>query len=235
MLWSLLRLLAKHDGVLDGSGGDESAAELLATMRRGEGAAAAAAAAASPLARPQPTAEEQLAATARLEALLLVGERDAACEHAMASGLWADALLLSSHMDAETWRAVMVRFASQNLAPGSPLRTLYSLFAGAGTAVFDEDAPAAAPDWRGGAAAAAPPPGGALGARWRSNLAMMLANPTAGDTEVIARLGDQLKVSHGAVAAHCCYMLAELPLEIAPDSSSARLELLGADRRAPGK
>ena len=32
--------------------------------------------------------------------------------------------------------------------------------------------------------------------RWRSNLAMMLANPTAGDTEVIARLGDQLKASH---------------------------------------
>jgi hypothetical protein len=93
LLWSLLQLLAKYDGVLDGSGGDESAAELLATMRRGEGAAAAAAAAASPLARPQPSAEAQLAASARLEALLLVGERDAACEHAMASGLWADALL----------------------------------------------------------------------------------------------------------------------------------------------
>ena len=140
-------------------------------------------------------------------------------------------------MDAETWRAVMVQFASQNLTAGSPLRTLYSLFAGAGTAVFDDDTPAAPPeqDRRGAAAAAAPPPGGALGARWRSNLAMMLANPTAGDTEVIARLGDQLKVSHGAVAAHCCYMLAELPLEIAPDSASARLELLGADRRTPGK
>ena len=91
-----------------------------------------------------------------------------------------------------------MQFASQNLAAGSPLRTLYSLFAGAGTAVFDDDAPpAAAPDWRGGAAAApAAAPGGVLGARWRSNLAMMLANPTAGDTEVIARLGDQLKASH---------------------------------------
>ena len=42
-------------------------------------------------------------------------------------------------MDAHTWRAVMVRFASQNLAPGSPLRTLYSLFAGAGTNVFVDD------------------------------------------------------------------------------------------------
>ena len=38
-------------------------------MRRAEGAAAAAAAATSPLARPQPSAEEQRAATARLEAL----------------------------------------------------------------------------------------------------------------------------------------------------------------------
>ena len=42
-------------------------------------------------------------------------------------------------MDADTWRAVMVRFASQNLAAGSPLRTLYSLFAGAGTNVFVDD------------------------------------------------------------------------------------------------
>ena len=77
-------------------------------MRRAEGAAAAAAAATSPLTAPPPSAEEQRAASARLETLLLAGERDAACAHAMASGLWADALLLSSHMDADTWRAVMV-------------------------------------------------------------------------------------------------------------------------------
>lgn len=32
-----------------------------------------------------------------------------------------------------------MRFASQNLAAGSPLRTLYSLFAGAGTNVFADD------------------------------------------------------------------------------------------------
>jgi hypothetical protein len=59
-------------------------------------------------------------------------------------------------MDAETWRAVMVQFASQNLTAGSPLRTLYSLFAGAGTAVFDDDTPAAPP----------PPPRRRRAARW---------------------------------------------------------------------
>ena len=88
------------------------------------------------------------------------------------AGLWADALLLSSHMDAETWRAVMAQFAARTLAPGAPLRTLYSLFAGAGAAVFDADAVSGADV------------GAALGARWRLNLTMMLANPTAGDTEV---------------------------------------------------
>ena len=52
----------------------------------------------------------------------------------------ADALLLSSHMDADTWRLVMGKFAQQTLAPGSPLRTLYALFAGSGGDVFADGA-----------------------------------------------------------------------------------------------
>ena len=68
----------------------------------------------------------------------------------------------------------MGRFAAETLTPGAPLRTLYGLFAGSGTDVFNgTDA---------GADARVPPP--RMVAQWRDNLAMMLANPTAGDTEV---------------------------------------------------
>ena len=70
--------------------------------------------------------------------------------------------------------------------------------------------------------------------QWRENLAMMLANPTAGDTEVIAHLGDETWQKHGAAAAHCCYILAELPVDTHSAAADARMPLLGFDHRNPG-
>jgi hypothetical protein len=203
LLWGLLQLLCRFDGVLDGSSADENASELLRLLR---GSAAAEGAIPSPLATSPASPEAYQLAAHKLESLLLEGQREAACEHAMASGMWADALLISSHMDADTWRAVMTRFANETLAPGSPLKTLYALFAGSGVAAFE--APGSSPGGAAGAATFAPSreASEAAAARtaehWRSNLAMMLANPTAGDTDVIARLGDQIWSTHGAPAAH---------------------------------
>ena len=138
---------------------------------------ASSAASSPPLNQHRPDGASPTAA-AELEGLLIRGRREAACEHAMAHGMWADALLLSSHMDADTWRMVMSRFATHTYSPGSPLRTLYSLFADSGDRIFDGWQPASStPDGLG---------------KWRRNLAMMLANPLVGDTEVIASLGDQL-------------------------------------------
>jgi hypothetical protein len=196
LLWGLLQLLCRFDGVLDGSSADENASELLRLLR---GSAAAEGAIPSPLATSPASPEAYQLAAHKLESLLLEGQREAACEHAMASGMWADALLISSHMDADTWRAVMTRFANETLAPGSPLKTLYALFAGSGVAAFE--APGSSPGGAAGAATFAPSreASEAAAARtaehWRSNLAMMLANPTAGDTDVIARLGDQMVVN----------------------------------------
>ena len=100
-----LHLLCKHDGVLDGSSADASAAELLNLLHGGEGSSASSSS--SPRLALAPSAADAKAAAAQLEWLLLNGRREAACEHAMAKGLWADALLLSSHMDADAWRRVM--------------------------------------------------------------------------------------------------------------------------------
>ena len=70
-----------------------------------------------------------------------------------------------------------VKFSSNGAAPpGAPRGTLYSLFAGRGTQILGE----------GGS------DGTELVARWTQNLAVMLANPTTDDVEVIARLGDRL-------------------------------------------
>ena len=210
LLWRLLSLLCKHDGVLDGSTGDASASELLQALRGGEGAGG------TPLTGGPADPAAQQAAALKFESLLLDGKRQAACDLAMESGMWADALLLSSHMDAETWRLVMAKFAESTLAAGSPLRTLYGLFAGNGTAVFKDGAE--------GNGSSEPP--ARMVSQWRDNLAMMLANPTAGDTEVIAHLGDEVWRHHGVAAAHCCYLLAELP----PDDK--RMVLVGHDHNA---
>ena len=120
----------------------------------------------------------------------------------------------------------MAQFASQSLALGSPLCTLYSLFAGANTAVFD----AASVHGAGGG-------GDALAARWRHNLAIMMANPTAGDTDVISQLGDQLWRTDGVAAAHSCYVLAECALELAQHGAEldeTRLLVVGHDHRTGG-
>ena len=138
--------------------------------------------------------------------------------------LWADALLLSSHMDADTWKLVMSRFANETISAGR--RCARSMHSSRRRRRCDS---AGGGGERPAADAAAP----AVVPRWREHLAMMLANPTAGDTEVIADLGDQAYAADGAAAAHCCFMVAELPPDGAtapPDS--ARMPLLGLDGRA---
>ena len=64
----------------------------------------------------------------------------------MGCGLWADALLLSSHIDAAMWKTVMARYAAEVSVAGSPLATLYSLFAGSGPGVLCSRSPAVG--WR---------------------------------------------------------------------------------------
>ena len=223
MLWRLLHLLCKHDGTLDGSGGDDAATELLDTLlafaddlKAKEPAppfSVAAPGFPSPLAPPAQSAEAAAAAATTLEDLLLRGRREEALDHAVGAGMWADALLLSSHMDADAWRRVMSTFAQGALAAGSPLRTLYSQFAG--------DAPAA---------------DDVATASWPRQLAMMLANPTAGDTEAMRRVGDAMLSRDGAgvVAAHCCYLLSEQPLDAAPPAEAGppRMLVVGHDAAA---
>ena len=65
---------------------------------------------------------------------------------------------------------------------------------------------------------------------------MMLANPTAGDTEAMRRVGDAMLSRDGAgvVAAHCCYLLSEQPLDAAPPAEAGppRMLVVGHDAAA---
>ena len=71
---------------------------------------------------------------------------------------------------------------------------------------------------------------------WPRQLAMMLANPTAGDTEAMRRVGDAMLSRDGAgvVAAHCCYLLSEQPLDAAPPAEAGppRMLVVGHDAAA---
>jgi len=186
LMWALLHLLCESDGLLDASGDDEHSERLLAAVAMCDTGNAPEASPAIPT--PQKSAAQTASEMSQLEALLLQGKREAACGHAMTCGLWADALLLASHMDASTWKMVMQRYTAEQTVPGSPLATLYSLFSGSGASVLGPPAEEAA---RGSGAPSVPPSPHV--ARWAKNLAMMLANPTMDDTEVILQLGDRLR------------------------------------------
>jgi len=219
LLWGLLHILCKSDGLLDGSAANEDASELLDLLidqeTGGKPASPGGAALVSSPLRKSSTSDDEHALAAELERLLIRGQREAACQYAMTHDMWADALLLSSHMDANTWRMVMARFAAQRYTPGAPLRTLYSLFADAGATTFD--------GWRPDSSSLAD------AVKWRRNVAMMLANPLMGDTDIITSLGDQLATSGSIIAAHCCYLLAEVSLQAPAEIHPARLVLLGYD------
>lgn len=62
--------------------------------------------------------------------MLVHGARADAVQLALSNQMWAHALLISSHVDRETYSSVISEFARHSLPIGHPLRSLYLLFAG---------------------------------------------------------------------------------------------------------
>ncbi|CAG8490049.1 7141_t:CDS:2 [Funneliformis caledonium] len=66
--------------------------------------------------------------------------------------------------------------------------------------------------------------------KWRETIAMILANRTPGDNQVISALGDMLKECGWVHAAHICYMLSPTVSIISgSDAPNVRFTLLGMD------
>jgi len=190
--------------------------------------------------------KKQDASVARMQSLLLRGERKGACQLAIEHRLWSHALLLAS-FDMATYQHVVGQFATMSFTDGSPLQSLYLLFAQQPQMLFRG---VRGPDGRGLDGKELPevvpliddPATPPFIKHWRANLSMILANPTPNDKQVLTTLGDTLWNNyHLPHAAHACYLLAghalgpDLPGSAVGGSAQAlapgRIMLLGSDHR----
>lgn len=153
-----------------------------------------------------------------VEKLLLSGQRAEAVEFAISRGMWPTAMFLAALVDKVTLARAVHQYAS-TLAEGSSLHTLAHAFALTHKRLF-----ATIPDQ--------PSTPGSLVGNWKRNVATILANPTPKDAAIVVKLGDQLWQRFGDVAAaHMCYLIAGLKLEMWSDMNKARIVLLGLDHK----
>ena len=64
-----------------------------------------------------------------LEELLAEGNALKACEEAVRRSMWAHALILAAQISREAYQKVLSEFALASLSEGTPLRSLYLLYA----------------------------------------------------------------------------------------------------------
>jgi hypothetical protein len=141
-----------------------------------------------------------------LENLLTKGEIEGGCEFAMMNGLWDHALLLSSMIDKQTYQKVVIQFAQNSFVDGSPIQTLYLMFADKANLTFQkttnfED--------------------------WRKNLSIVLANRTSSFIPIIDTMGQKLwKESRDAASSHFCFLISDF---FSSKVLSQSVLLIGAD------
>lgn len=161
--------------------------------------------------------EGQIQATAmEVQNLLVSGRRKEALQCAQVGQLWGPALLLASQLGEKYYIDTVKQMAKHQFIYGSPLRTLYLLIAGQPADVFSAEDSLNTETL------------GKILDNWEENLAIITGNRTKDDELVIIHLGDCLWKERGEIiAAHTCYLVAEVNFE--SYSESARLCLLGAD------
>ncbi|XP_063372560.1 uncharacterized protein LOC134660708 [Cydia amplana] len=240
LLWQLLALLLKQNGVVVGI----DIAELLMKNKRdyefntnakttqqadGRGSSVSEEDSKAAPATDQTPPEEpniarqsgidEKAALDQLREYLTYGNRQEAIEWAMSHNLWGHAFQLCAHADRRTRAAVAARFVA-GVPRNDPLHTLYHTLAGR------------------------QPPDSEWG-DWRAHAAIILSNTSAkpeNETRTLTQLGDTL-ISRGHLySAQFCYISARVPFSrhpLAPfapppsvPTSPPRLALLLADSRA---
>ncbi|KAJ2836944.1 hypothetical protein FBU31_001248 [Coemansia sp. 'formosensis'] len=155
-----------------------------------------------------------------LEAMLLKGKRMEAIDMACAQGLWTHALIIASCTGKQHWQSVVSAYTSSVLQSGhSTLGIQYRMFSGLGAEALDDPRQQYASEpltnSDGEFVTAADIGSGHLGgnandhatADWAKTLSLILANRTPGDQAAILKLGDRLRDSGQALAAHICYVL----------------------------
>ncbi|KAI9688295.1 MAG: Protein transport protein Sec16B [Bogoriella megaspora] len=246
LLWSVLRLLVEHDGVLEASPAVDQAVRNLLFSQPTEdiggnpsfgpntsSAAIVPSSATKLLGEPiDPSAVEEL------RQHLLRGEREKAAWHAVDKRLWAHALLISSTLGADTRKQVVREFVRNEVrnvgSNTNSLGALYQVFVGNWEESIDELVPAAA---RAGfqMVSKSDGSGSAITAnegldRWRESLCLILSNRTSDDSQAIMTLG-KLLAGYGRIeAAHTCFLFARnLAYFGGADDPLSNICLLGAD------
>ncbi|KAI9000214.1 Sec23-binding domain of Sec16-domain-containing protein [Gaertneriomyces semiglobifer] len=180
----------------------------------------------------------QAGVVGQIEASLLKGDREPACQAAASKGLWGHALVIASNISQGAYQDVVSKFNRAELTasavvshsdtgmkedrPG--LRTLYALFSGAGPNAISEFLPDPTVD--------PVSPMSEYLSEWKSILRLILMNRTPGDLHAIALLGDRLSQYGKRHAGQFCHLLAGLPNTVsglAPASQNTRIVLIGAD------
>lgn len=161
------------------------------------------------------------------------GNRLGALRFALERQMWSHAMVISSSISKDAWLNVVHEFVQSELGGMSDelqhdsLRTLYLMFAGAGSAT--------AMDSFSGKSSSVLSNNSSLNANeWKRTVSAMLANWAPGTTEAIASLGRNLLVGrHDVYSAHCCYVIANAVVLFGPNietnSPICQLSLVGAD------
>ncbi|KAK6091834.1 hypothetical protein MT418_007686 [Batrachochytrium dendrobatidis] len=197
LLWKMARLALEQDGVMLGSGNQAtelSTAQQIRTILDTKST--------------KPNSGQHNDPHFEMHAMLLEGDRKGACQIATANLMWPHALIISSHVDRQTYADVTMQFSRSGLqtpatkpphgAPLPGINVIYGLFAGAGPNAIYEFLP-------GPFGPENMPPEEYID-RWRFILSVILANRTPGDTDAILALGDQL-ATYGLVnEAHTCFL-----------------------------
>ncbi|KAJ3185273.1 hypothetical protein HDU85_001323 [Gaertneriomyces sp. JEL0708] len=219
MLVKLLKILVEADGILIGAKSDGSVNRSVLDLLE--------------IKEPR-----QAGVVEQIEASLLKGDREPACQAAASKGLWGHALVIASNISQAAYQDVVSKFNRAELTasavvpqgdtgmkedrPG--LRTLYALFSGVGPNAISEFLPDPTVD--------PVSPMSEYLSEWKSILRLILMNRTPGDLHAIALLGDRLSQYGKRHASQFCHLLAGLPNTVsglAPASQNTRIVLIGAD------
>ncbi|KAK4786778.1 hypothetical protein SAY86_010611 [Trapa natans] len=177
-----------------------------------------------------PPAEQAQATALEVQNLLVSGKKKEALQIALDGQLWGPALVLASQLGDQYYVDTVKQMALRQLVPGSPLRTLCLLIAGKPAEVFSAEPTPVTTVPHASYVIQQPAQFGAncMLEDWEENLAVITANRTKDDELVLMHLGDCLwKERNENVAAHLCYLVAEVNFESYSDS--ARVCLVGAD------
>lgn len=156
-----------------------------------------------------PTPQQQLQYIQQVQKLLIEGRIEQACDVACSGHLWGHALLLASMIDKATYTKVVTLFASESFSDGSPLKSLYLMFADRGDLLFQNNLYTQnfqnlqQNSQRQNSV-------NQLCKNWRENLAILIANRTSSSGEIIEKLGDALWKENNLVhCSHFCYLIGD--------------------------